>query len=221
MKMKIDQAYRYIKRQIIDGIWIPDTAINVNEVSEHLNMSRTPIHKALTKLAEEGFLSIIPQVGVFVKRPEMEEVMERLLVCANLDALMTEHAIKNLTDDELSQMYSILTKMDNLEISEEEYSLLNIEFHRIIYQAAKLPYTFTLANQLWDYLNYVGNPSMLFSSERRKQSQAEHWMIYFSLKERDAKLAKKLMEKHLTRIAESVSEKYQNMGIAQEVVNEV
>ncbi|WP_419888485.1 GntR family transcriptional regulator [Neobacillus niacini] len=219
--MKIDQAYRYIKRQIIDGIWIPDTAINVNEVSEHLNMSRTPIHKALTKLAEEGFLSIIPQVGVFVKRPEMEEVMERLLVCANLDALMTEHAIKNLTDDELSQMYSILTKMDNLEISEEEYSLLNIEFHRIIYQAAKLPYTFTLANQLWDYLNYVGNPSMLFSSERRKQSQAEHWMIYFSLKERDAKLAKKLMEKHLTRIAESVSEKYQNMGIAQEVVNEV
>ncbi|KGM45724.1 GntR family transcriptional regulator [Neobacillus niacini] len=219
--MKIDQAYRYIKRQIIDGIWIPDTAINVNEVSEHLNMSRTPIHKALTKLAEEGFLSIIPQVGVFVKRPEMEEVMERLLVCANLDALMTEHAIKNLTDDELSQMYSILTKMDNLEISEEEYSLLNIEFHRIIYQAAKLPYTFTLANQLWDYLNYVGNPSMLFTSERRKQSQAEHWMIYFSLKERDAKLAKKLMEKHLTRIAESVSEKYQNMGIAQEVVNEV
>lgn len=218
--MKIDHAYRYIKRQIIDGVWIPDTAINVNEVSEHLNMSRTPIHKAMTKLAEEGFLSIIPQVGVFVKRPEMEEVMERLLVCANLDALMTEHAIKNLNHEELSQMYTILTKMDNLEISEEEYSLLNIEFHRIIYQAAKLPYTFTLANQLWDYLNYVGNPAMLFSLDRRKQSQAEHWMIYYSLKERDGKLAKKLMERHLTRIADSVSEKYR-MGMAQEVVNEI
>jgi GntR family transcriptional regulator, rspAB operon transcriptional repressor len=219
--MKIDQAYRYIKRQIIDGIWIPDTVINVNEVSEHLNMSRTPIHKAMTKLAEEGFLSIIPQVGVFVKRPEMEEVMERLLVCANLDALMTEHAIKNLNEQEFTQMCHTLTTMDNLEISEEEYSLLNIEFHRIIYQAAKLPYTFTLANQLWDYLNYVGNPAMLFSLDRRKQSQAEHWMIYYSLKERDAKLAKKLMERHLTRIANSVSEKYQRMGMAQEVVNEI
>ena len=219
--MKIDQAYRYIKRQIIDGVWVPDTAINVNEVSEHLNISRTPIHKAMTKLSEEGFLSIIPQVGVFVKRPEMEEVMERLLVCATLDALMTEHAIKNLNDQELSQMYTILTKMDNLVISEEEYASLNIEFHRIIYLAAKLPYTFSLANQLWDYLNYVGNPAMLFSHERRKQSQAEHWMIYFSLKERDAKLAKKLMEKHLTRIADSVSEKYQKMGLAQEVVNEI
>jgi GntR family transcriptional regulator, rspAB operon transcriptional repressor len=221
MKMKIDQAYRYIKRQIIDGIWKPDTAINVNEVSEHLNMSRTPIHKAMTKLAEEGFLSVIPQVGVFVKRPEMEEVMERLLVCANLDALMTEHAIKNLNDQELSQMYNILTKMDNLEISEEEYALLNIEFHTIIYKASKLPYTFSLANQLWDYLNFVGNPAMLFSQDRRRQSQAEHWMIYYSLKDRDAKLAKKLMERHLTRIADSVSEKYQNMGISQEVSYEI
>src|SRR4051794_17526584 len=126
--MKIDQAYRYIKRQIIDGVWIPETAINVNEVSEHLNMSRTPVHKALTKLAEEGFLSIIPQVGVFVKRPELHEVLERLLVCANLDALMTEHAAKNLTHEELSHMYDILTRMDNLEISEDEYSILNIEF---------------------------------------------------------------------------------------------
>jgi DNA-binding GntR family transcriptional regulator len=216
--MKIDQAYRYIKRQIIDGVWIPETAINVNEVSEHLNMSRTPVHKALTKLAEEGFLSIIPQVGVFVKRPELHEVLERLLVCANLDALMTEHAAKNLTHEELSHMYDILTRMDNLEISEDEYSILNIEFHRTIYEAAKLPFTFSLANQLWDYLNYVGNPVLLFSQDRRQQSQAEHWMIYYSLKERDAKLARKLKEKHLIRVSESVSEKYQKMGMDQEMI---
>ena len=70
--MKIDKAYRYIKRQIIDGIWEPETAINVNEITEKLNMSRTPVHKALSKLEQEGFLSIIPQVGVFVKRPDQK-----------------------------------------------------------------------------------------------------------------------------------------------------
>ncbi|MEH7177121.1 GntR family transcriptional regulator [Neobacillus vireti] len=218
--MKIDQAYRYIKRQIIDGVWKPETVINVNEVTEYLKMSRTPVHKALTKLSEEGFLSIIPQVGVFVKRPETEEVLERLLVCANLDALLTEHAAKKITDQELSQLFQTLTKMDNLEISEEEYANLNIEFHSIIYRAAKLSFTFNLANQLWDYLNYVGNPEMLFTRDRRKQSQAEHWLIYYCLKEGDTKLAKKLTEKHLMRIAESVSVKYQRMDSTEEVVNE-
>ncbi len=94
--MKIDHAYRYIKRQIIEGIWEPEKAINVNEITGKLNMSRTPVHKALSKLQQEGFLTVIPQVGVFVKRPDPEEVLERLLVCANLDALMAEQAALHL-----------------------------------------------------------------------------------------------------------------------------
>ena len=131
--MKIDRAYRYIKTQIIDGTWEPDTAINVNDITAKLNMSRTPIHKALAKLEQEGFLSIIPQVGVYVKRPEQSDVLERLLVCANLDALMAEHAAFKLNEEELTYMKETLTMMDNLAISEDEYSALNIEFHRIIY----------------------------------------------------------------------------------------
>lgn len=217
--MKIDQAYRYIKTQIIDGTWEPDTAINVNDITAKLNMSRTPIHKALAKLEQEGFLSIIPQVGVYVKRPEQSDVLERLLVCANLDALMAEHAAFKLNEEELTYMKETLTMMDNPAISEDEYSALNIEFHRIIYEASKLTYALSLAKQLWDYLNYVGNPVVLFSKDRRKQSQAEHWMIYYSLKEKDSKLAKKLMEKHLLRVAEAVSGKYQNVDTTQHMFN--
>ncbi|MEH7253222.1 MULTISPECIES: GntR family transcriptional regulator [Bacillaceae] len=202
--MKIDLAYRYIKTHIIDGTWEPETAINVNEVTAHLNISRTPVHKALAKLEQEGFLEIIPQVGVFVKRPEQADVIERLLVCANLDALMTEHAVEKLNEEELTYMKEILTTMDNPDISVDEYSSLNIEFHRTIYEAAKLTYALSLAKQLWDYLNYVGKPSVLFSKDRRKQSQAEHWMIYYTLKEKDSKLAKNLMERHLLRVAEAV-----------------
>ena len=202
--MKIDLAYRYIKTHIIEGTWEPESAINVNDVTAHLNISRTPVHKALAKLEQEGFLEIIPQVGVFVKRPEQGDVIERLLVCANLDALMTEHAAEKLNVEELTYMKEILTTMDNPDISVDEYSSLNIEFHRTIYEAAKLTYALSLAKQLWDYLNYVGNPSVLFSKDRRKQSQAEHWMIYYTLKEKDSKLAKRLMERHLLRVAEAV-----------------
>ena len=73
-------------------------------------MSRTPVHKALVKLEQEGFLTIIPQVGVFVKSPDHEEVLERLLVCANLDALMTEQAAFNLNEEEFSYLEEHLDK---------------------------------------------------------------------------------------------------------------
>ena len=217
--MKIDKAYRYIKRQIIEGIWEPETAINVNDITEALNMSRTPVHKALSKLEQEGFLSIIPQVGVFVKRPDPSEVVERLLVCANLDALMTEQAALNLTEDDFCLLEETLKKMDQLELSADEYASLNIEFHRTIYQASKLTYTFNLAKQLWDYLNFVGNPEELFTDERRKQSQIEHWIIFYSLQEKDSKMAKRLMEKHMRRVAKLVGEKYQDIDLNRHVFN--
>ncbi len=217
--MKIETAYRYIKRLIIEGIWEPETAINVNEITVKLNMSRTPVHKALSKLEQEGFLSIIPQVGVFVKRPDPEEVLERLLVCANLDALMTEQAALCLDEEEFVYIENILVQMDHPELSPDDYASLNIDYHRTIYEASKLTYTFNLAKQLWDYLNYVGNPEELFSAERRRQSQIEHWIIFYSLKEKDSKMAKSLMEKHMRRVAKLVGEKYQDINLNQHVLN--
>lgn len=217
--MKIDKAYRYIKRQIIEGKWEPEKAINVNELAEILNISRTPIHKALSKLEQEGFLTIIPQVGVFVKRPDPNEVIERLLLCANLDALMTEQAAFHLTEEDFRYMETTLLKMDHPGLSADEYSSLNIDFHRTIYVASKLTYTFNLANQLWDYLNFVANPEELFTDERRKQSQTEHWIIFYSLKEKDSKMAKRLMEKHMRRVSQVAGRKYQDAEINIRVFN--
>ncbi|MCM3767781.1 GntR family transcriptional regulator [Neobacillus niacini] len=211
--MKIDKAYRYIKRQIIEGKWEPESAINVNELAETLQISRTPIHKALSKLEQEGFLVIIPQVGVYVKRPDPHEVIERLLVCANLDALMTEQAALHLTEEDFQHMETVLKAMDNLELTADEYSSLNIEFHRTIYLASKLTYTFALAKQLWDYLNFVGNPDDLFTRERRRQSQADHWTIFYSLKEKDSKMAKQMMEKHMRRVSQLVAEKFEGVDV--------
>ncbi|MGO4498913.1 GntR family transcriptional regulator [Paenibacillus sp. 2RAB27] len=206
--MKIDKAYRYIKKLVTDGTWDPDTAINVNEITETLNISRTPIHKALSKLEDEGFLKIIPQVGVFVKKPDYDEVHERLLVCANLEYLMTEQAALKISDEQLAKLENLLVKMERPEMTNQNYANLNTEFHRTIYEASNLHFTLNFAKQFWDYLNYVGNPDILFVGEKRKKSQTEHWMIYYSLKDRNSKMAKSLMEMHNSRVASIVLEKY-------------
>ncbi|KKK39126.1 hypothetical protein WQ57_04955 [Mesobacillus campisalis] len=205
--MKKDQAYRYIKNQIMEEKWSSETAVNVNEIAAELNMSRTPIHKALSELAQEGFLHIIPQVGVFVKKPDLSEVLERVYVCASLDALMAEQATFYLKEEDFKHMESILKTMDVPDICVEEYSSLNIEFHRVIYEASGYTYTLNHAKQLWDYLNYVGSPDVLFSESRRKRSQSEHWMIYFALKDGDHKLVKSLVEHHMRRVADSIKDK--------------
>ena len=209
-RLKKAKAYAYIKRLIMDGKWDLEESINVNEITEHLQMSRTPIHKALSQLAQEGFLKIIPQVGVFVRKPKKSEVMERILVCSSLDTLMTEQAVPKISDGTIDYLEELLKKMDIPELSTEEYSTLNIEFHSVIYAASELTYTIELTKQIWDYLQYIGNPDILFSKEKRERSQREHWMIYQSIKDRDRHLAKVLMEKHIRRIFDSVEESFSN-----------
>ena len=206
--MKKAKAYAYIKRQIMDGKWDLEESINVNEITEHLQMSRTPIHKALSQLAQEGFLKIIPQVGVFVRKPKKSEVMERILVCSNLDTLMTEQAVPKISEGTIDYLEELLKKMDRPEWSSDEYSALNVEFHSVIYAASELEYTIEFTKQIWDYLNYIRSPDDLFSKEKRERSQREHWMIYQTIKDRDSKLAKILMENHVRRIAVSVKEMF-------------
>jgi DNA-binding GntR family transcriptional regulator len=206
--MKKEKAYAYIKRLILSGKWNLEESINVNEITEQLQMSRTPIHKALSQLEQEGFLTIVPQVGVFVRKPKKSDVMERILVCSHLDALLTEQAVLKINEEKIRYLEDVLKKMDHPELTPDEYSTLNVEFHSVIYAASELTYTIELTRQIWDYLNYFGIPADFFSREKRERSQREHWMIYQTIIDRDSQLAKVLMGKHLRRISISIEEKF-------------
>ena len=202
--MKKEAAYRFIKQHIMNGTWSTGSAININKVMKELDISRTPVNKALRQLESEGFLTIIPQVGVFIKRPDEQEVYERLLICVQLDAFMTGHAALTITEEKLNELEKTLEKMENPVLTNEEYGELNTSFHSTIIYASGLDYMINLTKQFWDYLNYVSNPSDFFFDEVRNRSQIEHWMIYQSLKDKDGEMAKKVMERHMSRVAETV-----------------
>ena len=97
---------------------------------------------------------------------------------ATLDALLTEQAVPKMNEEKIIYLEELLKKMDRPELSSDEYSALNVEFHSVIYAASELEYTIEFTKQIWDYLNYIGSPDDLFSKEKRERSQREHWMIY-------------------------------------------
>ncbi|KOF09285.1 hypothetical protein AC739_15715 [Planococcus glaciei] len=68
--MKEEQAYKTIKNMIVHGKFSMQESISINGLAEEMHMSRTPVHKALAQLEREGYTTITPQVGVFVRRPE-------------------------------------------------------------------------------------------------------------------------------------------------------
>ncbi len=63
-----EQVYEYIRGEIQNGRLIPGALIKVNEISERLGVSKTPLRDAIIQLECEGFVTILPRRGVVVNK---------------------------------------------------------------------------------------------------------------------------------------------------------
>lgn len=73
-------AYHYLKEHIDNNILLPDTHLKEVEIAETLDMSRTPVRKAMNQLAEEGYIKIEPYKGAVVAKSALNSraIVERL-----------------------------------------------------------------------------------------------------------------------------------------------
>ena len=80
---KTDEAYEWIKSQIITGAFPPLSDLSETVLQEKLQVSRTPVREALLRLEREDFVYIYPRKGTFVTdvtRDLIDEVYQMRLL---------------------------------------------------------------------------------------------------------------------------------------------
>lgn len=93
-----EQVLDEVKRQIVSGVFPPNTRLSEVELSERLGVSRTPVREALIRLAEDGLLKIYPQVGSFVAPISFEAVQQAQFIRENLECAVVADLVKCLDD---------------------------------------------------------------------------------------------------------------------------
>ncbi|WP_195863731.1 GntR family transcriptional regulator [Aerococcus urinae] len=75
-----EKAYRYLKEQIDNNVLLAGTHLKENDLAKQLDMSRTPIRKALDQLAKEKYVRIEPYKGAVVCKNTLNSkaIVERL-----------------------------------------------------------------------------------------------------------------------------------------------
>ncbi len=74
----VPHLYRDLRERIVSGALAPGEAVSESRIAEGYGVSRTPIREAFKKLAEDGFLDVVPQVGSFVARIDLKVVRDNL-----------------------------------------------------------------------------------------------------------------------------------------------
>ncbi len=57
-----EQVYRYLRDQMHLGNILPGSSLNLNQISQQLGISKTPLRDALIQMESEGFVTIYPGV---------------------------------------------------------------------------------------------------------------------------------------------------------------
>jgi GntR family transcriptional regulator, rspAB operon transcriptional repressor len=116
------QVYTELKQEILSGEIGSGELLSENEIARRFEVSRTPVREALSKLACEGLLEVLPQRGHLVRTISFAEVMEAFRLRELLEMEAIGEAARRITDAELAHLKDIV-------MSEEDVILLNYRFH--------------------------------------------------------------------------------------------
>ncbi len=196
-----------LRQRIIEGELAPGAKLNERELSERLQVSRTPLREAVKMLAAEGLVELLPNRGAVVAQMSEQDVIETFEVIAGLEGLAGELAAQRIDDAELAEIRALHFEMLAAHARRDlpTYYELNARIHARINAAARN----TVLTQTWQTVN-ARLQSLRFRSnlDENKWQQAvrEHERMVELLASRDAPAMRSLMIAHLLAKRDAVLE---------------
>ena len=163
----VDALVEALRHDIVTGTLKPGQRIDLDEWAERMEASRTPVRLALERLETEGFVKLSGRRGatiIDVTINHMEDVLATRLV---LDAALGRAGTRNLVEEDLQILYSILLQIEAIKLPDDHVRMVEpaLSFHGHLYQAAGASMMSRLAMQSVQHTN-VFLSSMWFTNRR-------------------------------------------------------
>src|SRR5688572_18112863 len=96
-----EQVARKLRAMLVEGRIAAGTKLNERELSERLQVSRTPLREAIRQLAAEGLVALLPHRGAVAIELDENEVAHSFELMAALEGLSGELAAQRIEEREL------------------------------------------------------------------------------------------------------------------------
>ncbi len=140
-----EYAYRLLRSNIMTLQLPPGSSLNEDELSEQLQMSRTPVHEAINILKGEWLVEVLPQRGTKVTLIDPSLMKEGYYARAVLDASLLQDSAGKIDNAQLQQLLSVLRKQEeasrNTVDQIDAFIRLDDELHRLMYVFGGRPHT--------------------------------------------------------------------------------
>ena len=203
-----------LRERIQNGAIAPGTHLMEVPLAKEMGVSRTPVHDALTRLAEEGLVVYNPNRGFLVRRFEAKDVFDSMTLRATLEALGCRLIGERGLDDQSQQYLTAMLDEQHKALNGEEWNNeravlwqdLNLHFHYALLELADNPWLTDAVHRarkmppIFDSKSRVHDLTSLWLMYRRDQSRqalAEHRQVVDALSRREVARAEGMMREHI------------------------
>jgi len=197
MRTLSEQATDALLRRII-GSDANACQTSVTALAKDLGISRTPVRRALDRLAQLGLAESAPRGRVSLGRVDANRVAEVYNVRAELEGMAAEYAATRISQDVLNQLVVANRELLRASNSFKHPHMLSQEFrlHHSVAEFCGQGYLQRLLKDVFDLVSAYqragyGTANMAHRAIR------EHGLIISALQKRDGKLARRRMIRHI------------------------
>jgi len=126
-----EQVYEYLREQMRRGDIMPGSAIDMEETSKKLGVSKTPLRDALLQLEMEEFVTILPRRMVVVNSLTIDDIRNYYEIIGSLESTALLKAAERLKASDIGAMQKLNIGMKEA-IAANDFDLYyerNLAFH--------------------------------------------------------------------------------------------
>lgn len=202
-RITTNDVYLQLKQKIISFELYPGSRVTEQTLAALFGVSRTPIRQALQRLEVEGFLTIRPKQGCFIRELDVNELTEYYDARIAIEMLIVESAVSNMSDKQIEQYMSVWSmaahdaeQQTGIDLGEKDES-----FHVGLAYASEKPVLASILININHRIRVIRRLD-LNADNRSQRTYKEHYEILQHIKDRDAIKAKNAIKRHIIRSRE-------------------
>jgi DNA-binding GntR family transcriptional regulator len=195
-----EEVYVRLRDLIVEGVYAPGRRLPHARLMESLNVGRTPLRTALSRLQSDGLVIATPNRGVEVAQAPISSAEEIYAIRFLVEPPLLEASVPTISQEQVALMRHWLGRMERAVEDPEAFAVAHREFHIVERAAFTTPFIDGLVVDMYRHL-HRHHRTRIARSYAPKDFLHLDRMTVDAVATGDALRARRLLEFHLVDAA--------------------
>ena len=198
------EIYQHLRKTICSSnAFKPGERINVDQISQEWQVSKTPVREALKALEQDGVVKYIPRRGFFVTALDPAELSDILSIRIALEVHALERGFARIDRNEMRRMSDLFQQTFAVLQTERDaarYLEVDAQFHSLIIHASDNRKMIEVYENMQGAMRYLRYRDTFATEAAMGNSMPEHMAVIEAILQDDCPKAMLALKTHLQNV---------------------